>query len=61
MSVFDQLIFDRSVADLSVNTSRAYHNLSDLQRINEACKQLSALFNQAGFPNTISPAPEWNV
>ena len=60
LSVFDELIFDRSLADLSNNSSRAYHNLSDMQRINEACVQLSKIFNQAGIANKIYPISAWS-
>jgi len=61
VTVFDELIFDRSAADLSSNSSRAYHNVADLERINEACQQLSLIFNNKGIENTVITKQSWGV
>ncbi|MDR1408940.1 MAG: hypothetical protein LBJ12_01430 [Oscillospiraceae bacterium] len=57
--IFPNLVFDRDTSDLSNNTSKAYHNASDLQRINEACIYLSDIFNQIGLTNTIITKDQW--
>jgi len=59
MSVFDELIFDRNQTDLSNNTAKAYHNVSDLERINGACLELSALFISKGISNTVTVDNLW--
>ena len=57
---FDTLIFDRSQADLSSNSPRAYHNLSDLKRINHAIGYLGGVFNQVGMTNTVFEKLSWS-
>jgi hypothetical protein len=59
--IIDDLIFDRSQADLSGNTPKAYHNVSDLVRIGAACQYISDMFNQAGISNAISVKSSWGV
>jgi len=51
---FPVMIFDRDQTDLANNTAKAFHNASDLMRINDACLELSNLFNAVGVSNSVS-------
>lgn len=56
-----ELIYDRTQADVDNRTSKGYHNYTDLNRIESACKELATLLTSYGYPVYITTKTNWTM
>lgn len=57
----EELIYDRTQADVDNKTSKGYHNYTDLNRIEEWCKYLADLLTSYGYPVHITAKTDWAI
>lgn len=61
MSIIDELIFDRTQADLVGKTDKAYISYIDLNRIEEATRYISNYLNENGYKNNVDVKTNWEM
>lgn len=59
--IIDELIFDRTRADLANNTPKGNYNASDLNRVAAAVNYISAMFAQYGYSVPEAVAADWQT
>lgn len=57
----DNLVFDRTQADLDNLTRKAYIDYQDLIRVESAVKWISYVLNKKGYRNTTKNRLNWNM
>lgn len=57
----DNLVFDRTQADLDNLTKKAYIDYQDLIRVESAVKWISHILNAKGYRNTTTNRLDWNM
>ena len=57
----ESLIYDRTQSDVDGKTSKGYHNVSDLNRIEVACRELADLLTSYGYTVQISTKTDWAI
>lgn len=57
----ENLIYDRTQKDLEQNTSKAYYNYTDLNRIEEWCEYLANLLTSYSYPIKIQVKKNWQM
>lgn len=57
----ENLIYDRTQSDLVQNTSKAYYNYTDLNRVEEWCEYLANLLNSYSYPVNIQVKKNWQM
>lgn len=57
----ENLIYDRTQNDLEQNTSKAYYNYTDLNRVEEWCEYLANLLNSYSYPVNIQVKKNWQM
>lgn len=57
----ENLIYDRTQNDLVQNTSKAYYNYTDLNRVEEWCEYLANLLNSYSYPVNIQVKKNWQM
>lgn len=55
----EQLVFDRTQADIDNDTWKGQYNPSDLNRVESWCKYLAEKITEAGYPLTITTKTTW--
>ena len=55
----DNLIFDRTQADIDSMAAKAYIDYNDLKRIESAVKWVSYVLNRKGYKNTTDNKLNW--
>lgn len=58
-SVLDDLIFDRTQADVTNDTAKGQYNASDLNRVESWCQYLASELTTLGYPITITTKTNW--
>lgn len=61
MSVIDDLIYDRTQADITNKTDKAYISYLDLNRIESAVSYISNLLNTYSYTNITNNKTDWNM
>lgn len=59
MSIIDQLIYDRVLADVQQKTDKGYYNATDLNRVIEAMRYLWEEFEEKGYSSFVKSTPDW--
>lgn len=54
-----ELIYDRTQSDVDNRTTKGYHNYTDLNRIETACKELAEILTSYGYPVYITTKINW--
>lgn len=57
----ENLIYDRTQNDLEQNTSKAYYNYTDLNRVEEWCEYLANSLNLYSYPVNIQVKKNWQM
>lgn len=57
----DKLIYDRTERDVKNKTDKGYHNISDLNRVEEWCKYLAELLSFYNYKVTIVTKTNWKM
>lgn len=57
----ENLIYDRAQSDLVQNTSKAYYNNTDLNRVEEWCEYLANLLNSYSYPVNVQVKKIWQI
>lgn len=57
----EELIYDRTLADVINKTEKGYYNVSDLNRVEEWCKYLAELLTGYGYPVRIETKTNWTI
>ena len=57
----DKLIYDRTENDVKNKTDKGYHNISDLNRIEEWCAYLADLLNSYNYKINITAKTNWQL
>jgi len=57
----DKLIYDRTEMDVKNKTDKGYHNISDLNRVEEWCGYLADLLNSYNYSVTITTKTNWEI
>ena len=55
----NEFIFDRTISDLTLLTSKSYYNASDLNRIEENISELSAILNGLVYTQKVTAKTDW--
>ena len=55
----NEFIFDRTISDLTLLTSKAYYNASDLNRIEENISELSTILNGLVYTQNVTVKTDW--
>ena len=55
----NNLIFDRTQADVTNKTEKGYYNISDLNRVEEWCDYLATQLNAVGYNINITTKTNW--
>lgn len=57
----DKLIYDRTENDVKNKTNKGYHNISDLNRVEEWCGYLADLLNSYNYKINITTKTNWKL
>ena len=57
----DKLIYDRTELDIKNKTNKGYHNISDLNRVEEWCRYLADLLTSYNYRITITTKTNWKM
>ena len=57
----NDLIYDRTQADVTNKTDKGYYNASDLNRVEEWCKYLADELNSRGYNINITTKTNWTT
>ena len=57
----NEFIFDRTISDLTLLTSKAYYNANDLNRIEENISELSTILNGLVYTQNVTVKTDWNT
>lgn len=59
MTIFETLVFDRTLDDVRAKTAKGVYNASDLNRIAEAVSTLRIIFDAEGYSAGNTPLRVW--
>ena len=57
----NELIFDRTQADVTNKTEKGYYNATDLNRVESWCRYLADELNNRGYSITITTKTNWTT
>lgn len=57
----EELIYDRTQSDVDNKTTKGYHNYTDLNRIESACRYLANLLTSYGYTVSITTKTDWKI
>ena len=57
----DKLIYDRTELDVKNKTDKGYHNISDLNRVEEWCRYLADLLTSYNYRVDITTKTNWQL
>ena len=57
----EDLIYDRKQSDVDNKTFKGYHNYTDLNRIESACRYLADLLTSYGYSVQITTKTDWTI
>ena len=57
----DKLIYDRAESDVKNKTDKGYHNISDLNRVEEWCRYLADLLTSYNYRVDIATKTNWQL
>lgn len=59
--MINNMITDRTAADVANGTSKGYYNATDLNRVEKATKTVAAELTALGYPVTITVKTNWAI
>lgn len=59
--IIDELVFDRTQADVSAKNEKGTYNESDLNRVGEAVRYISGRLLSLGYSVSVNPKTDWAV